>query len=171
MGDHMLVRRHDRLAGSEGGHDQGVRRLVAADQLDDDVGIVGGHQMGRGVGQERTRQTCHACPGDVANGDTDELEWSAVGGRQLGSTLDQCANDLTADRTRAEDRDAHRRTRHRRSARDGGVIAPNGSGAPGRDRFDTAASGRPSPRSGSASTARRENALEPVARSEGADRE
>ena len=62
MGDDVLVRGDDRLAGAERRRDQGVGRLVAAHQLDDDVDLGVGDEVGRRVGQEVRRDPGVARP-------------------------------------------------------------------------------------------------------------
>ena len=83
MGDDVLVRGHDRLPRAERRRDQGVRRFVAAHQLDDDVGVGIGDEMGRA--RRSAGPAGRPAPAgavDVADGDPDELEPGAAVGRQ-----------------------------------------------------------------------------------------
>ena len=84
VGDDVLVRGDDRLAGREGGRDERVRGLVAAHQLDDDVDVGRGHEVGRRVGQQLGRDPGLAGLVEVAAGHADELERRAVGRRGAG---------------------------------------------------------------------------------------
>jgi hypothetical protein len=53
VGQQLLVRRDDRLAGSEGGGDQLSRRLDAADDLDDEIDVWIGDDSRSVVGEQR----------------------------------------------------------------------------------------------------------------------
>ena len=111
--DDVLVRRDDRLAGTERGRDQGVRRFVAAHQLDDDVGVVRSDQVCRGVGEHLRRQTALAGRVEVPDGDRRQLQGAAVGRRQAIAQLAQSANHLCPDGSGSEDDDAQRGPAHR----------------------------------------------------------
>ena len=89
MGDDVLVGRDDRLAGAERGGDQRPRRLVAAHDLDDDVGVGVGHEVGRGIGQERRVQAVLAGPIESPDGDAGEGQRPAVERAQPVGMLDR----------------------------------------------------------------------------------
>ena len=78
VGDDVLVGGDDALAHRQRGGDQGVGRLVAAHQLDDDVDLVAGHQVGRRVGDQTGRETRRDGAIDVPHGDRGQLERHAV---------------------------------------------------------------------------------------------
>jgi hypothetical protein len=129
MCEHVLVRGDDRLAGAERRRDQRPCRLVTADQFHDDVGVRGGHEVSRRIGEQLGRQAGRTRPIDVPHGDPGEGEFSAVGRHQLRSTLQECPRDLPTHRSCAEQRDPERSGAHphlRRWTRDGRVIGPNG---------------------------------------------
>ena len=108
MGEHVLVGRHDGLAGREGGRDERPGRLVATDQLDDDVHVGRGDEVRRRVGQQVLRNPGRGVSVHVADGDPRELERPAVAGRSRQSfrRLKQGTDDLAADAPGAEHADA-----------------------------------------------------------------
>ena len=111
--DDVLVRRDDRLAGTERGRDQRVRRFVAAHQLDDDVGVVGGDQVRRGVGEHSGGRPRSRARVEVPYGDRRQLQGAAVGRSQAIAQLAQSANHLCPDGSGSEDDDAQRGPAHR----------------------------------------------------------
>ena len=100
-GDHVLVRRDDRLAGGERGGDEGPGRLLAAHDLDDHVGRAG-HEVRRRVGQQVRRHAAAGCPRQVPCRHANELERACPGSESRRSTLQQPGHDLAPDRARAE---------------------------------------------------------------------
>ena len=111
--EHVLVRGDDRLAGAERGRDQRAGRFVAAHQLHDDVGVVRGDQVCRGVGEHLGGQTALARRVEVAHGDRRQHQAAAVGRRQAIAQLAQPSNHLRPDGSGSEDGDAQRGAAHR----------------------------------------------------------
>ncbi len=126
VGDDVLVGGHDRRAHRQGGRDQRVGRLVAAHELDDDVGAAVRHEVGRGIGDELRGQPGGDRPVRLADGDPDQLQARAVGRPQLRPPLDQRAGHLAADGPGAEQHHAQRGGAQG-SARLGRDIAVDGS--------------------------------------------
>ena len=90
VGQQLLVRRDDRLAGGEGGGDQLAGGFDPADHLDDDVDVRVGDDVVGVPGQHAGRQLDVAVPGDVAHGDPGDLEAHAGAGLDLlGLGVDQ----------------------------------------------------------------------------------
>ncbi len=89
VGDDVLVGGDDALAHRQGRGDQRVGRLVAAHQLDDDVDLGVGHQVGRRVRDHRGRNAGRDRAFDVADRDGAEHEGPAVAGAELGGSLEQ----------------------------------------------------------------------------------
>ena len=106
VGDHVLVGGHDRLAGAEGGGHEGVGRLVAAHELDDDVDVGARHEVGRRVGHEVVGHAERAGPGEVALRDAREDEAGHAAGVHALGMLEEGAHDGSADGAGAEHRDA-----------------------------------------------------------------
>ena len=104
VGDDVLVGGDDRFAAAERGGDQGSRRLVATHQLDDDVGLGRGDQVGRRIGQEIGRNAGTARAIEVPAGDADEHQ----GPRRRRRTVDRRA---PATRGRPRRRRCPRRAR------------------------------------------------------------
>ena len=113
VGDHVLVRRDDRLAGAQGRRYERPRRLVAADELDDDVGVGIRDEVGRSVGQKVPGQAIAPAPDDIADRDGDHGEWGPIGGDDPVRVMQQRLEHGTADGPRAEHGDAQRRTAQR----------------------------------------------------------
>jgi len=113
VGEHVLVRGDDGLARRERRRDQRVRRLVAAHQLDDHVGVVRGHEVGRCVGQQLPGQAALPRAVEVAHRDRGELEGAAVGRSEPVAEALEPADNLAADRPCAEHGDAQWSTAHR----------------------------------------------------------
>ena len=118
VGDDVLVGGHDRLAGAERGRDQRAGRLVAAHQLDDDVGLGVGHEVGRGIGQELRRDAARRAP---RPGRGRRRRPAPAARRRRRRAARGCsssaAHDLAPDRARAEHGDAQRGTAHRAAGR------------------------------------------------------
>jgi hypothetical protein len=102
MGDYVLVRGHDRLPCAQGRRDEGVGGLGAAHQLDDDVRVWIGHEMGRGVCQQACGNAAAPSGVHVPDGDPDELEPGASITLQAIWPLREGADDLTTDGPRTE---------------------------------------------------------------------
>ena len=115
MGDDVLVRGHDRLAGPERGRDERPGRLVAAHDLDDDVGVRVGHEVGRGVGEERGGQAGLARSVEVADRDPGHVQRGPVRAGEALRVRGQAVEDGAADGARPEHADAQRRTAHERA--------------------------------------------------------
>jgi hypothetical protein len=73
-----------------------MSRLVAAQKLDNDVGVRIGDEVGRSVGQEIRRQASIARGVDVADGDPDQLEPPTPVGSKSIRVFDEGADDLAA---------------------------------------------------------------------------
>ncbi|TMC62309.1 MAG: hypothetical protein E6J17_06925 [Chloroflexi bacterium] len=112
MGEQVLVRRHDRLAGGERRRDKGASRLLAADQLDDDVDPRVRDDVGGSVGQQVSRQSARPGAIDVPNRDRRELEWRPAVGREPLAEPQQAERYLAPDGPRAEQADTQRRAAH-----------------------------------------------------------
>ena len=121
VGDHVLVRGDDRLAGAERGDDQRPGRLVAAHHLDDDVVLRVGHEVGRGVGQQVTPDAGRPGALEIADGDRDERDAAP-------SARDQAVGPAAATTRRRLDRPCPRRAWRR----DSGAARTDGAGD-GRD--------------------------------------
>ena len=87
-------------------------RLVAAHQLDDDVDLVVGDEVGRRIREEFGGYPGRGGPTRIADGDGGQLERSAVGRLEFAGSLEQGADHLAADRPRAEDTDAQAGAAH-----------------------------------------------------------
>ena len=114
MGDHVLVRGHDRLARPERGGDQGPGRLIPAHDLDDHVRVRVSHEMGRGIGEERRGQASLTGSVEVADGDPGQVQVGPVRSGKALRVRGQAFVDGTAHGARPEHADAQRRTAHER---------------------------------------------------------
>ena len=112
VGDDVLVGGDDALAHRQRGADEGVGRLVAAHQLDDDIDLVAGHQVGRRVRDQAGRKTRRDGTIDVAHGDRRQLERHAISGSQPVRPVEQRRDHLASDGPRAQDRDAQGAAAH-----------------------------------------------------------
>ena len=101
------------LASPRYGERMAARWLDAAHQLDDDVRLGIGHDVGRRVGQELARQTVAPRPGDIADRDGDDVDGRAIGRHESVRMVEQALEDGATHRARAEHGDAQRRSAHR----------------------------------------------------------
>ena len=128
VGDDVLVGGDHGLAHRQRRRDQRPRRLVAAHQLDDDVDVVVGHEVRRGVGQERrpgARGRAARATSRTATAVSSSAAPSA--GRSSAGRSRSAANDLASDGPRAEDGDAQRGAAHDGRDRAASRHRPNGS--------------------------------------------
>jgi hypothetical protein len=102
-----------------------VRGLVAAEQLDDDVCVRIGDEMGRSVRQEFGRQASISGRVEVPDGDPDQLESPAAARREPIRPFGERPGDLAADGASSKQRS---------SGRDG-TACPHGSGDGSRARL------------------------------------
>ncbi len=112
MGDDVLVGGDHALAHRQRGGDQRVGRLVAPHQLDDDVDLVVGDEVGRRVREELGGHPGRGGPTRIANGDGRQLERGAVGRLEVVGSFEQGTDHLAADRPGAEDTDAQAGAAH-----------------------------------------------------------
>ena len=115
--DDVLVRGHDRFAGTERRRDERSGGLVATHQFDDDIRFGIGDQMGRRVRQPFGRDAARPGCREVSTGHTGQGERGAVGSGQSFRELEQRTDHLTADGPGAEDTDTQRRAAHRGTPR------------------------------------------------------
>ena len=127
VGDDVLVGGDDGLAHRQRGGDQRVGRLVATHQLDDDVDVVVGHEVGRRVGDDRRRASRRRPHGPTSRTAT-AASWRAApsDGRSSSGPVEERADDLAPDGPRAEHGDAQPGAAHD-GVRAGRDIGPNGS--------------------------------------------
>ena len=108
LGQQRLVGGDDAGAVVERGQDQGPGRLDAADDLDDQVDVVAGHES-RGVGGQQPLGHVHVTRRvEASYGDADELDRRAHAGGQVVVLLAEQPHHLRADRTAAEHRHLER---------------------------------------------------------------
>ncbi|MEJ7695916.1 MAG: hypothetical protein WKF78_04645 [Candidatus Limnocylindrales bacterium] len=112
MGEDVLVRGDDRLAGPQRRRDQGPGRLVAAHDFDDHIHVRVGNEMGRRVGQQVTRKLALAIRPEVPDRDARQEQRRTVGGRQSFTSGLQRFDDGETDGARPEQPDAQRRSTH-----------------------------------------------------------
>ena len=113
VGEHVLVRRHDRQPGAERRRDQRPGGLLAAHQLDDDVRLARREEVGRRVRQQPRRQSPPRGRLDVAHRDPRQLEGRPAVDRELVPALGQRPDDLPTHRARAENGDSQHLPAHR----------------------------------------------------------
>ncbi len=113
MGKDVLVRGHDRLAGTERRRDERPSRLVAAHDLDHDVHLGIRDEVGRAVGQQVGRDPGRAGAGKVADGDATDRDAAAISGDETVGMREHAIDHGTSHRPGTEQGDTQRRAAHR----------------------------------------------------------
>ena len=110
MSEHVLVRRHDRLADAQRGEHQRAGRLVAAHQLHDDVDVGRRHDVGGCVGQQILGDAGRTVTVEVAHRDRRRAPGDRPpDGAETLRSRQEGTDDLPPDAAGAENADAERR--------------------------------------------------------------